>query len=149
MAQRLSEAERAELAARCEQLQLKLRMLTAELRSDEALRVQAAARRYRAVTGLGGRVVRGPCGLRDNRVICERTANPVLLGLQPILNTVCFSRRESPLRRATGDCDMYVAPSGCGPLWATPWAHSPLRRMPRTDFAEGVYVRFSGRGHLG
>ena len=28
--------------------------------------------------------------LRDHPVFCERTANPVLVGLQPILNTVCF-----------------------------------------------------------
>ena len=40
---RLSEAERTELEAKREQLLLELRLLTAELRSDEALRVQAAA----------------------------------------------------------------------------------------------------------
>ena len=46
MAQRrLSEDERAALAARCEQLQLELRLLTAELRTDEALRRRALAAR--------------------------------------------------------------------------------------------------------
>jgi hypothetical protein len=40
MARRLSEGERVELQARREQLELELRLLTATLRSDEALRVQ-------------------------------------------------------------------------------------------------------------
>jgi hypothetical protein len=44
MTRRLSEAERLELEQRREQLELELRLVTAELRSDEALRVQAAAR---------------------------------------------------------------------------------------------------------
>ena len=50
-ARRLSESERAALQARCEQLQLELRMLTAELRSDEALRVQAATAAAGSVRG--------------------------------------------------------------------------------------------------
>jgi hypothetical protein len=41
---RLSVDERAALAARIEQPQLELRMLTAELRSDEVLSVQADMR---------------------------------------------------------------------------------------------------------
>ena len=43
-ARRLSEAERAELEARRAALVLELKLLTAELRSDAALRVQAEAR---------------------------------------------------------------------------------------------------------
>ena len=45
MAARLSEAERVELEARRARLELELRLVTAELRSDAALRVQAAAPR--------------------------------------------------------------------------------------------------------
>ena len=44
MARRLSEADRAELQARRERLQLELRLTEGELRTGEALRVQAAAR---------------------------------------------------------------------------------------------------------
>ena len=54
---RLSESERAALAARCEQLQLELKLLTAELRSDEALRVPAAGageRRVQRPSVVGG-----------------------------------------------------------------------------------------------
>ena len=40
MTQRLSADERVELEGRREQLQLELRLVTAELRSDEALRSQ-------------------------------------------------------------------------------------------------------------
>jgi hypothetical protein len=50
MAQRrLSDDERLALAARVEQLQLELRMLTAELRTDDALRVQASVSAVRPV----------------------------------------------------------------------------------------------------
>jgi hypothetical protein len=42
---RLSEAERVELEARRERLQLELRLIEGELRSDEALRLQGELRR--------------------------------------------------------------------------------------------------------
>jgi hypothetical protein len=45
MARRLSTAGRAELEARREKLQLELRLIEGELRTDEALRVQAELRR--------------------------------------------------------------------------------------------------------
>jgi hypothetical protein len=51
---RLSEAERSELEARRAALELELKLLTAELRSDEALRVQAAARPERGVSVSAG-----------------------------------------------------------------------------------------------
>jgi hypothetical protein len=44
MARRLSAEERAGLEARREQLQLELRLVEAELRSDEALRLQDVER---------------------------------------------------------------------------------------------------------
>ena len=52
---RLSEAERTELEARRARLQLELRLIEGELRSDEALRVQAAVRRrgHRWLVGRG------------------------------------------------------------------------------------------------
>jgi hypothetical protein len=49
MAARLSEAERSGLEARRARLQLELRLLTAELRSDEALRVTLRRRDRRLV----------------------------------------------------------------------------------------------------
>jgi hypothetical protein len=51
---RLSEAERVELEARRERLQLELRLIEGELRSDEALRVQAELRRPDARPRLRG-----------------------------------------------------------------------------------------------
>jgi hypothetical protein len=44
MARRLSAVGRAELAARRERLQLELRLIEGELRTDEALRLQAELR---------------------------------------------------------------------------------------------------------
>jgi hypothetical protein len=44
MGRRLSAGERVELERRREELRLELRLLEAELRTDEALRVQAAER---------------------------------------------------------------------------------------------------------
>ena len=44
MARRLSEADRAQLEARREQLQLELRLIEGELRTDLALRLQQKAR---------------------------------------------------------------------------------------------------------
>jgi hypothetical protein len=44
MARRLSAAERENLEARREQLQLELRLIEGELRTDQALRLQAAER---------------------------------------------------------------------------------------------------------
>jgi hypothetical protein len=44
MARRLSEADRAQLEARREQLQLKLRLIEGELRTDKALRLQQELR---------------------------------------------------------------------------------------------------------
>ena len=58
---RLSEAERTELEARREQLRLELRLLEGELRSDEALRVQAEAGVRMSVPGC---VVAGGSGVR-------------------------------------------------------------------------------------
>ena len=49
MAQRLSADERTELEGRRARLELELKLLTAELRSDEALRVQAATAEARPV----------------------------------------------------------------------------------------------------
>jgi hypothetical protein len=45
MGRRLSETDREQLQARREQLQLELRLIEGELRSDEALRLQAELRR--------------------------------------------------------------------------------------------------------
>jgi hypothetical protein len=44
MARRLSEADRAQLEARREQLQLELRLIEGELRTDKALRLQQELR---------------------------------------------------------------------------------------------------------
>ena len=44
MARRLSEADRAQLEARREQLQLGLRLIEGELRTDKALRLQQELR---------------------------------------------------------------------------------------------------------
>jgi hypothetical protein len=52
---RLSEAERTELEARRARLQLELRLIEGELRSDEALRVQAAGAAARPSVAGGAR----------------------------------------------------------------------------------------------
>jgi hypothetical protein len=54
MVRRLSAEGRAELEARREQLQLELRLIEGELRSDEALRLQAEARPVEARPKLRG-----------------------------------------------------------------------------------------------
>jgi hypothetical protein len=55
MARRLSAEERAELEGRREALQLELRLVEAELRSDEALRLQDRAGEERGRPRLDGR----------------------------------------------------------------------------------------------
>ena len=54
MAQWLSEAERTELEQRRAKLQLELRLIEGEVRSDEALHVQAAARPVARPSVVGG-----------------------------------------------------------------------------------------------
>jgi hypothetical protein len=54
MAARLSEAERTELEGRRARLQLELRLIEGELRTDEVLRVQAAARPVARPSVVGG-----------------------------------------------------------------------------------------------
>ena len=55
MAKLLSDVARAELEERRERLQLELRLVEAELRSDEALRLQAAGRPEAERPRLSGR----------------------------------------------------------------------------------------------
>jgi hypothetical protein len=54
MARRLSESGRADLEARRERLQLELRLIERELRTDEALRLQDTARPAEARPKLRG-----------------------------------------------------------------------------------------------
>ena len=66
MARRLSEADRVQLQARREQLQLELRLIEGELRTDEALRLQAEVRRADARLGCAAAGGSG-CGDETNR----------------------------------------------------------------------------------